>query len=106
MANNSHTVQVMGYVNPLLEGTTINLSCPMGKVLTGTTSMITCMPNGEWEPDPKFICKGEVKCVYHNTIYQMGEFDEGDSSNYVQCSPPKTNFFSSTDSLHRANTLI
>ena len=70
MANNSHTVQVMGYVNPSLEGTTINLSCPMGKVLTGTTSMITCMPNGEWEPDPKFICKGEGKCVYHNTIYQ------------------------------------
>ena len=37
--------------NPALEGSSVNLSCPPGLVLTGPNTT-TCMGNGEWEPDP------------------------------------------------------
>ena len=49
---------VTGYIDPAVEGSSINLSCSSG-VLTGPT-MTTCMQNGEWKPDPvNAECKGE-----------------------------------------------
>lgn len=58
----------MGYVNPSLEGMTVNFSCPTGMLLTGSSyglighaSMTTCMSTGKWEPDPieeHFECRG------------------------------------------------
>ena len=57
-SNNSQIVQVMGYVNPSLEGTTINFSCPTGQILAGPRSS-TCLGNGEWEMESNISCIGE-----------------------------------------------
>ena len=57
--NNSNPIQVMGYVNPSLEGATINFSCPIGQILTGPNAS-TCMGNGEWESDPK---ESNIRCT-------------------------------------------
>jgi hypothetical protein len=43
-------LMVTGYTDPAVEGVSVNLTCSVG-VITGST-MITCMRNGEWEPDP------------------------------------------------------
>ena len=59
--NDSQSVQLMGYVDPSLEGTMVNFSCPTGQILIGPTTS-TCMENGEWESDPiesNIKCKGE-----------------------------------------------
>ena len=52
---------VSGYINesePVMEGTTVNYTCPAGMVLSGPNSS-TCTENGEWEPDPMEVeCKG------------------------------------------------
>ena len=59
--NDSSTVQVMGYVNPSLEGTTVNFSCLTGQVLTGPRTS-TCLENGKWESDlmeSNIRCKGD-----------------------------------------------
>lgn len=58
MINN--LVGVVDYDNddlPTEQGTTINFICPPSMSLNGPNS-ITCMDNGEWEPDPSSIhCK-------------------------------------------------
>lgn len=41
----------------LIEGTVVNFKCPPGLTQNGTVS-VTCMRNGEWEPDPE-----DVKCI-------------------------------------------
>ena len=46
-----------GYVDPALEGEHITFSCRNGLMLNGSESS-TCMPNGEWYPDPM-----EVNCT-------------------------------------------
>ena len=33
--NDSQTLQIMGYADPSLEGTTVNFSCPTGQILIG-----------------------------------------------------------------------
>ena len=54
--NSSSSVQVIGYSSPALEGTFIMLQCPPEQTLVGQVS-ITCMENGEWEPDPRYaVC--------------------------------------------------
>ena len=61
LVNDSWMVRVMGYVDPSLEGMTVNFSCPTGHVLIGP-STATCTGNGEWESDPvesNIECKGE-----------------------------------------------
>ena len=60
--NESQIVQVMGYIDPSLEGATVNFSCPTGQILTGSRTS-TCLENGEWEPDSNgsnIKCKGEL----------------------------------------------
>ena len=59
MLNDSQSIQVMGYVNPALEGTFINFSCPAGQVLTGPNTS-TCLGNGEWELDPM---ESNIRCL-------------------------------------------
>ena len=55
--NSSSSVEVIGFTNPALEGTSIMLHCHIRLTLIGPESS-TCMGNGEWEPDPK-----EVECI-------------------------------------------
>ena len=52
MVDNS--VNILGYTEPLVEGTTVTFQCPPGLGLDGTNSS-TCMKNGEWEPHPREI---------------------------------------------------
>ena len=47
---------VLGYTNPALEGTSVDLKCPPGLMFVGP-NVSTCMENGEWKPD-----LGEVEC--------------------------------------------
>ena len=55
---------VSGYINesePVMEGTTVNYTCPSGLVHSGPSSSI-CTENGEWEPDPReVVCKGQSR---------------------------------------------
>ena len=41
---------VVSYIEPALEGTVVNFTCPTGMVLNGPSAS-TCMGNGEWEPN-------------------------------------------------------
>ena len=50
------SVIALGYSNPALEGSRVDLKCPPGLTLIGP-NVSTCMENGEWEPD-----LGEVEC--------------------------------------------
>ena len=59
--SNSQAIQVMGYVEPILEGMTVNFSCPTSRILTGPRTSI-CTGNGQWDPDPNessIECKGD-----------------------------------------------
>ena len=51
-------IQVIGYSDPALEGTSITLECSSPSLVHMGPSTTTCTGNGEWEPDPS-----EVKCV-------------------------------------------
>ena len=51
------SIQVHGNLYPTIEGISVTFSCPPGLVLTGPI-ISTCMRNGEWEPDPRY-----VKCL-------------------------------------------
>ena len=59
MLNDSQSIQVMGYVNPALEGTTIKFSCPTDQILIGPNAS-TCLGNGEWELDPM---ESNIRCL-------------------------------------------
>ena len=48
---------VVDYDLPTKQGATINFTCPPNMSFNGPNS-ITCMDNGEWEPDPSSVhCK-------------------------------------------------
>ena len=52
-------VSVLGYSHPAMEETSVNFMCSPNHVLFGPHA-VTCMGNGEWEPDPREVkCKGE-----------------------------------------------
>ena len=54
----SDSIVVVGYMDPVIEGTTVTFECPPQYVLIGPNAT-TCMGNGEWEPDPRDVeCKG------------------------------------------------
>ena len=49
---------IEGYEDPALVGKNITFNCREGLMLIGPSS-VTCMGNGEWEPNPKdAICTG------------------------------------------------
>ena len=55
-------VSISSHGDSLIEGTTVNFSCPSGLTVIGpNTSM--CMNNGRWEPDPSGI-----KCLGNFTM--------------------------------------
>ena len=61
--DDSELILVLNYTNPgpILEGNKINFTCMSGMELLGPNS-ITCMGNGEWEPNPREVeCKGETE---------------------------------------------
>ena len=50
---------------PVPAGVNITLSCPLGQVLIGSTT-VECMENGEWEPDPREVkCSGEQLGIFN-----------------------------------------
>ena len=56
---------VLGYTNPALEGTSIDLKCPPGLILVSPNVSI-CMQNGEWEPDFEEVeCHGKNQYNIH-----------------------------------------
>ena len=53
------SIRIIDYTEPALRGTTVTLACPTGLRLNGSDTL-TCMGNGEWEPDPRKVeCKNE-----------------------------------------------
>ena len=63
-------VSVIGYTNPAIEDTYIMFHCPPGLALNGPESS-TCMGNGEWEPDSRwveFIGKSIVSYYDHRNV--------------------------------------
>ena len=55
------SITIAGYSDPSLVGSTITIGCRFGSVSAefDDTTNITCMENGEWNPDPQQIkCKG------------------------------------------------
>ena len=71
-----------------LEGTNITFSCPPGMVLTGPTT-VTCMGNGEWEPDPT-----EVQCKGWNIIMALFTILIMLLCNVADCGAPSINYYS------------
>ena len=53
-----HNIQVIGYSDPAIEGTTVMLECSSPNLVHTGPNITTCMGNGEWEPDPR-----QVKCI-------------------------------------------
>ena len=54
------TMDIMGYIDPAVEGSNITISCLSGRALNGANTA-TCMGNGNWEPDPREVeCKSET----------------------------------------------
>ena len=52
-------------INPALEGSVANITCPPGMALNGPSTAI-CMENGEWEPGPRDVkCIGEASYFLH-----------------------------------------
>ena len=52
------SLRITGYQAPMLEGSSLTLSCCPGLELVGP-NYTTCMGNGEREPDPREVeCKG------------------------------------------------
>ena len=68
-APGSENIEIMNYVAPAMEGTTVIFKCPSQYDLIGPNTTV-CMENGEWEPDPREVeCKGiAVPCMYNIKI--------------------------------------
>ena len=69
LADDSTTVA--GHSNPSLVGSNITIGCRFGSVSAeiDSTTNITCMENGEWNPDPEQIkCKGIKSHTYRLII--------------------------------------
>ena len=63
------TLVIADYSHPAIEGTNVSFNCPPGLVLTGP-SVLMCMGNGEWEPDPSQVkCNGK-ETLKHSYAYR------------------------------------
>ena len=52
-------IETLGYVQPALEGNSINFICTSGLSLIGPNTS-TCQNDGHWQPDPRGItCEGD-----------------------------------------------
>ena len=64
------SVLVTGYSDPALVGTNITISCLTGDGDTGNGAMVlTCMDDGQWDPDPQLI-----GCICRSSAYQQSIF--------------------------------
>ena len=45
------SVSVIGFKELAFNGSNVTSACPTGRTLNGPDTL-TCMGNGEWEPDP------------------------------------------------------
>ena len=77
MAIVNNNVRIAGYEDPALEGEVITLTCLPGQMLNGTGTL-TCMRNGEWEPDP-----GEVNCISLPASMTTGHGGAATLSKYI-----------------------
>ena len=57
LSNTSNSVISVGPNFPIIEGASINFSCPSKYILSGPNSTV-CTIYGQWDPDP-----GEVNCM-------------------------------------------
>jgi hypothetical protein len=54
----SDFVQVLDFIKPAVEESTVTFVCPLGKTLSGPN--ISMCTNGTWVPDPRNLqCSGE-----------------------------------------------
>ena len=56
-SDQANSINIVGIIDPITEGTTAIFSCPFGQTLTGPNVSV-CMENGGWIPDT-----AEVQCV-------------------------------------------
>ena len=64
-------IQVIGYSDPAIEGTTVILECPSPNLVHMGPNTTTCMGNGKWEPDPRDVqCIG-VRANDQRDIFQL-----------------------------------
>ena len=65
---------ITNYSPPAIEGTNVSFSCPPGLVLT-RPSVLMCMGNGEWEPDPSQVrCNGKDRSTQCNAMHTNSEY--------------------------------
>ena len=59
----ANSIQILGYVNPALQGLNVTVSCRSRLPLNGSNSAtLTCLDSGQWEPDPRGIeCDSECE---------------------------------------------
>ena len=60
----SSVIAILGSTNPVLVGMSIMLHCLPEKTLIGPEN-ITCMENGEWEPNPGNAVCNDSKLLLH-----------------------------------------
>ena len=57
-SSDNDSIIIIGYTDPVMEGTTLSFVCSSHHVLFGPNTT-TCIGYGEWEPDPKEVeCRG------------------------------------------------
>jgi hypothetical protein len=52
------SLNVQNYSEPATVGTTISFNCSRPEEVLIGPNMVTCMDDGQWEPDPQISCKG------------------------------------------------
>ena len=68
----SEGIEIMNYVAPAIEGTTVTFKCLSQYDLIGPNTTV-CMENGEWEPDPREVeCKGKAYATKLLTLTTKG----------------------------------
>ena len=66
----SVTVMPVEFSVPVVAGIETYLSCPSGLQLSGPETA-TCMKNGEWEPEIRFVtCRGE-NCMHDSLMINL-----------------------------------
>ena len=69
--SDTSSVLVSGYSDPALVGTNITISCLVEDGDTGNVTMVlTCMDDGQWDPDPQII--GCRKSIFPYTTTPTG----------------------------------
>ena len=66
LGSDDGSIRINGYRDPAIEGTDATLECSTPNLLLLGPNTVTCMGNGEWEPDPRqVLCVGEYTLTFH-----------------------------------------